>query len=287
MKKIALLLAALLVLGMLAACNAEEEKVPAQVISGYNINIYSEGWKVVEETNYDMELVKDGVTMSMIGFTSMDFVDVPPAEDLYVDANEDMLEDKSVVVTVEPETRYEKNGHRYISTLFAAKDGETNMQYYCFMVEFDDEAGSMAWICFSATTEVMQKQKAELKKIVEAMDANGEYKSPEELEAELEEAMGDEFYAPDGELTDEEMGYVGEDFPVTTLPVEEETKPAEGEETEETNPAEGEGTEETNPAEDEEVEESKPAEGEAVEETVAGETTPAAEPTEAATEATE
>ena len=144
MKKIALLLAALLVLGMLAACNAEEEKVPAQVISGYDINIYSEGWKVVEETNYDMELVKDGVTMSMIGFTSMDFLDVPPAEDLYVDANEDMLEDKSVVVTAEAETTYEKNGHQIISTLFSAKDGETNMQYYCFMISFDDEAGSMA-----------------------------------------------------------------------------------------------------------------------------------------------
>ena len=116
----------------------------------------------------------------------------------------------------------------------------------------------------------MQKQKAELKKIVEAMDANGKYVSPEEMEAQLEEAMGDEFYAPDGELTDEEMGYVGEDFPVTTVP--EETESAE-EKTEETKPAEGEATED--------------AEGEATEETVTVETTPAAEPTEAATEATE
>lgn len=274
MKKIALLLAALLVLGMLAACNAEEgEKNPAYAISGYDINIYDEGWEVAEESDYDMEMVKDGVTMSMIGFTSMDFLDVPPAEELYQDANEDLLETKSVVVTDEAETTYEKNGHQIISTMFSAKDGETNMKYYCFMVSFDDEAGSMAWICFSATPEVMEKQKGELKALVEAMDANGKYVSPEEMEAQLEEAMGEEFYEEDEELPEEEMGYVGEDFPVTTVP--EETEPAE-EETEETKPAEGEATEET-----------EPAEGEATEETVTVETTPAAEPTEAATEATE
>ena len=256
MKKIALLLAALLVLGMLAGCNAEEEKVPAQVISGYDINIYSEGWKVVEETNYDMELVKDGVTMSMIGFTVMDFVDVPPAEDLYTDANEDMLADKTLVVATEEETTYEKNGKKYISTLFSAKDGEVDMQYYCFMISFDDEAGSMAWVCFSATKEVMKKQKDDLKKLVEAMDANGEYYSPEELEQQVQDALAEEgYYAEDGDETIGENGYVGEDWPIfeQTEPTEEETKPVQTEpEQEDTKPAEDapDATVETTPAEE-------------------------------------
>ena len=256
MKKIALLLAALLVLGMLAGCNtAEEDQGPAHVINGYDINIYDDGWKEVEQIDYDMQLVKDGVTMSMIGFTSMDFVDIPPAEDLYVDANEDMLEDKSAVVAAEAETSYEKNGKQYISTLFSAKDGETNMQYYCFMVTFNDEAGSMAWICFSATTEVMKQQKDNLKKLVESMDANGKYYTQEELDQQVQDALGEDGYAEDSGETIGETGYVGEDFPVTTLP--EDTEPAE---------------EETKPADDA---------PDATGETVTGETTPAEEPTEA------
>lgn len=288
MKKIALLLAALLVLGMLAGCNSEEEKTPAAVVSGYDINIYDEGWKAVEDTTYDMQLVKDGVTMSVIGFTVMDFVDVPPASDIYTDANEDMLEDKSEVVTTEPETAYEKNGHKITSTLFSAKDGETNMQYYCFMVEFDDEAGSMAWICFGATTEVMQQRKSELKKLVESMDANGKYVSPEEQEAEIEAAMGEDGVEGEDEITEDEL-YGGED--ITTMPTEhliDATEPSLPEnettetepEKEKAEPAEGEDTEEeTKPAEGETATEEQTAD--ASEETVTGETTPAEETTEA------
>lgn len=250
MKKIALLLAALLVLGMLAGCNAEEEKTPDHVVPGYSINFYTgDGWTEAEESAYDMQMSKDGVTMYAMGFTLMDFVDMPPAADLYLDCNDELFEEKTDVSVKEKETSYEKNGHQIISTLFSAKSGDETRQYYCFMVSFNDDAGSTAWVCFEATEKVMKQKKSELKKLVEEMDANGEYVSPEEMEELLEDGLDDggEEYVDDYQdevtptdaagdtATDlpEDMGSAVEENPDTTEPeleeeeAEEETKPAE------------------------------------------------------------
>lgn len=247
MKKIALLLAALLVLGMLAGCNAEEEKTPDHMVPGYDIGLYTgEGWTVAEESDYDLQLSKSGVTMYVMGFTVMDFVDMPAAEDLYLECNEDLFEDKTDLSVKEKESSYEKNGKKLISTLFSAKSGEETRQYYCFMVSFTDEAESKAWVCFSATEKVMKQKKAELKTIAETMDANGEYISPEEMEELLEDAMYadgveeelEDDYVEDPTPTDAAAGDVpageGSEMdknPETTEPqVEsEETKPAEEE----------------------------------------------------------
>jgi len=226
MKKIVLLLAVLLVLGMLAGCNAgEEKKTPDHVVPGYSISLYTgKGWTAAKESQYDLELSKDGVTMFVMGFTTRDFVDMPSAEELFLDCNDDLLEELADVSVKEEETSYEKDGRKIISTLFSGKSGGKTRQYYCFAVDFDDEAESVAWVCFSATERVMKRQKAALKTIVDEMDANG----AEELEDVIGDAMGEEELVGDNYVDGEIPAHaVTEDVPEQ----EEtggETKPAEG-----------------------------------------------------------
>ena len=283
MKKIALLLAALLVLGMLAGCNAEEEKKPDHVVTGYDINLYTgEGWSVVEDSGYDMQLTKDGITMSIIGFTAMDFVDMPTAEDLYLDCNNELFEEKTGKSVKEKESSYEKNGNKIISTLFSAKNGDKTELYYCFMVSFADEAESKAWVCFSGAEKTIHKKKADLKKLVETMTANGEYISPEELEELIDDSMGEEVM--DGEVAEDDYEVspddgAAEDVPATESSAEEENPTTgEPEVEEETKPEDTKPQEETTGAADEK---------DAPDATTSNEASDSTATTEASTEATE
>ena len=201
MKKIALLMAVLLVLGLFAGCNAEKEKTPDHVVPGYSINLYTgEGWAKAEETSYDLQLSKDGVTLYVRGYTLMDFVDMPPMEDLFLDDIQSLQEGLTDISVKEKQTSYEVDGRTIVSTLFSAKEGEETKQFYCFGIDFTDEAGSVAFLCFSAGEKTMKKQKTNLKKIADQMDANGEYISEEEFFELLEDAQyedGSETLTPD------------------------------------------------------------------------------------------
>ncbi len=191
MKKIAIVLAALLLLGVLSGCKAEE-KTPDYAIPGYDIHLYTgKGWIAAEETVYDLQLSKDGVILYAVGYTPRDFGEMPPMEELYDYCSSALLDDKSDVSTKEKRASYEVDGNKIVSTLFAAKDGDKEMEYYCFGFDFDDEAGSAAWLCFAADAKTMKSKKAELKKIADQTKATGVYVADDDLEQQLAEMMGE------------------------------------------------------------------------------------------------
>lgn len=191
MKKIAFLLAALMLFGLLAGCNAE--KTPDHTIPGYDINLYTgKGWTVAEESKYDLQLSKDGVTLYAMGFAPLDFLDMPTMEELYLDCNDRFFGDKTDRAVKEKETTYEVEGNKFVSTLFTAKDGDKEMEYLCFGILCDDEAGSVVWLCFGANAKTMKSQKSSLKKIADRTDANGEYITQEDLDQQIEEILNQE-----------------------------------------------------------------------------------------------
>lgn len=181
MKKIALALAALLLLGLLAGCKAEE-RTPSFFIPGYGIGLYTgEGWTAVEETDYDLQLSKDGVTLYAVGYTRMDFIEeMPPMKELYAFCNNALLAETTDPATKEKEKTYEVDGRSIVSTLFEAKVGDKQMEYYCFGISFNDEADGAAWLCFAAEAKTMRSKKAELKKIADLTQSNGVYSSSDE-----------------------------------------------------------------------------------------------------------
>ena len=191
MKKIALLLAALMVFGLLAGCNAE--KKADHTIPGYDINLYTgDGWTVAEESKYDLQLSKDGVTLYAMGFAPVDFLDMPTMEELYQDCNDRFFGDKTDLAVKEAETTYEEEGNKFVSTLFTAKDGDKEMEYLCFGILCDDEAGSVVWLCFGANAKTMKSQKKAMKKIADQTDANGKYFTQEDLDEQINQILEEE-----------------------------------------------------------------------------------------------
>ena len=191
MKKITLLLAALMLFSLLAGCNTE--KTPDHTIPGYDINLYTgEGWTVAEESKYDLQLSKDGVTLYAMGFAPIDFLDMPTMEELYLDCNDRFFSEKTDKTVKEAEKSYEVDGNKFVTTLFTAKDGDKEMEYLCFGILCDDEAGSVVWLCFGANAKTMKSQKKALKKIADKTDANGEYFTQEDLDQQIEELLSQE-----------------------------------------------------------------------------------------------
>ena len=94
MKKLSLLLVALLMLSMLAGCKNETGS-SEQLIPGYHIALpVGDGWSVIEKEDdleaaathsFDLVMEKKGIKLVAIGFAPQDFVDLPLAEDLYLD----------------------------------------------------------------------------------------------------------------------------------------------------------------------------------------------------------
>lgn len=213
MKKIALLLAALLVLGLLAGCNKEEKQsTPDYVVPGYDVNLYmGEGWETVPDSTYDLELSKDGVTMKMITFVSTDFVEKPSVEEIYDICTDDLLETLTDVKVVEEQTIYQAGSNTVVSAMYSGKSEEGTARYYCFAVQFTDEAESMSWVCYSASADTMKKEKATLKAAVEAMTANGELVTQEELEAQIDAIVNGAVY-DDSEDSEEYVPQEEEDI---------------------------------------------------------------------------
>ena len=171
MKKLSLMLALLLLVGMLAGCNSEEGASESKyTIPGYQVSLPAgEGWTTVEESNYDLEMTKDGITLYAMGFSIADFVDLPTAEDLYLECTDELLSALTEVSEKEAVSTYTKDSKSIMVALHSGKDGDTTKQYYCFMVDFGAETGTMTWIAFSAKADTLKKNKDSLKAIVDGM----------------------------------------------------------------------------------------------------------------------
>ena len=80
MKKLSILLALVMLITLLAACNTEGDNVPADFeVPGYMVQLPTgKGWTSVEDTLYDLELTKDGYEIAFHFFesSSISFVNV-------------------------------------------------------------------------------------------------------------------------------------------------------------------------------------------------------------------
>lgn len=169
MKKLSILLALVLLVGMLAACNPEEAPKGTTVfIPGYLIDLpVGDGWTAAEEPSYDLELSKDGIKLYAMGFSVADFVDPPMLEDLNYECEDTLFSTLTDVSVKEETSEYSAKGKRILVTMYAGKDGDTSKQFYCFAVDFGEETGTSAWICFAAKADAMKKNKDTFKSIVE------------------------------------------------------------------------------------------------------------------------
>lgn len=201
MRKIALLLAALMVLGLFAGCKKEEEAPqPDYTIPGSNVNIQiGDGWEAVEETPHNVELTKDGVTMVVESFVCTDFVDIPPLEELFDDCNYVLFRTLSEEKEVEESQIYTVGTKTIICAMYTAKSEEGVAHYYCFGVDFHDRASSMAWVCFYGSEKSIKDQRAELKATVESMVSDGNYQTQEEIDA-----IANGEYIDDGAVPEQE-----------------------------------------------------------------------------------
>ena len=197
MKKLTLLLVALLIVGLFAGCKTEapegsqtlpiEGTIPqAQPnkelelwremyfgVPGYEVYLpLDSDWQQADETKYDLEMTKD--------------------EELFARCETMYFKDLGEVTVVEEKAEYQVEQTRFASTLVSTTDGSTVTQHYCFEVEFDDELNSTVWVCFAAEESMMAEKKVELKAIADGVGADGEADPQEESEDETEQPVSDE-----------------------------------------------------------------------------------------------
>lgn len=191
MKKMCLLLAALLVLGLLAGCN-NEDKTPDNSKPGYDMGFeLDEGWEAAPDSDYDMEVSKDGVKMVSREFASSDFLDMPTLEELFHDCNGDVLENLTDVAVVEEMTSYQVEGKQVVTMLYSGKDVDVSKQYCFFGVAFDNRAESMIWVCYSGSADAIKAQRADLKAVVDSATPDSDAMTWEEMQEHLDSVTSD------------------------------------------------------------------------------------------------
>lgn len=187
MKKLSLLLAIVLLLGTLAACNPETTDEPNQLIPGYQIGLnIGNGWTAIEESEYDLALEKNGMQLYAYGFSPADFVDMPTAEDLFIDCTATIVEGLTEVRTVTEESSYTAGSKQVMTVTYAGKEGDTEKQFYCSVVDFADESGCLAFVAFAAKEGDMKKNKDSFKAMVDGMVCTAE---PYDYESAMEDEI--------------------------------------------------------------------------------------------------
>lgn len=200
MKKLSILLALVLMFSMLAACNSEDANAASQMIPGYEITLtIGDGWTVIEESEYDLALEKKGMQLYAYGFSPSDFVDMPLAEDMFLDFSGILLASLTDATTVEAESTYSTDDKQIITCMYSGKEGDTAKQFYCFLVDFGEVTGNQAWVVFAAKEGDMKKNRDAFKKMVDTMVCTAD---PYDYESSLDDEI----------IFDEEGNPIYDDF---------------------------------------------------------------------------
>lgn len=224
MKKLSIALVLVLLVSLLAACNPQGAQNTAVTIPGYFVELDpGKGWTAAEESNFDLELSKDDMKLYAMGFSVEDFVDPPLVEDLVYDGEFSLSKFVTDLAVVEDTADISSGNKTILVTLYEGSENGTDKQYYCFSVQFAEETGAYAWLCFSAKADALKKNRDNFKSIVEAMTCSAQFSGS----ALDDEPMFDE----NGELIVDETYEDYEEPIIETEPVIEEpttgTEPAE------------------------------------------------------------
>lgn len=233
MKKLSVLLVVLLMLSMLAGCK-NEGGTPNVQIPGYQIKLaLGSDWTEVEkpdDTNleegqspiisrFDLEMEKKGMKLLALGFAPQDFVDLPIADDLFIDCNDTLQTVITDLSEVTAPSSYEKNGKQIISAMFSGNENGETKRIYCFQVDFGADTYCQAWIAFIAKEADMNKNKDAFKAIVEGAVCSAE---PYDFESGMDDEL---YFDEDGNLITDDTE--PEEIIYDTEPVSQESNPTE------------------------------------------------------------
>lgn len=229
MKKFSLLLAVLMLIGMLAACNTEGDNAPAEFeVPGYLVNVpCGKGWTSVEDTLYDLELTKGDLKMYVRAFSRADFVDMLTAEELYTDELDGLLSTLTDTAEKEALSTYTAGDKTVITSMHTGKEGETDKEFYCFCVDFGGSTGTVAWVAFAAKSGDMSKNKASFKSMVDGMTCTAHFDEDyDPFEEEYQFDENGELIVEESEPTDAPGDMEEETEPTTNPPEPTETTEA-------------------------------------------------------------
>lgn len=122
-------------------------------------------WTVAEESEYDLELNAGDLKICAVAYADSDFVDPPPAEELYMEHHDGLRMQYKALQTVEEVTSYTKNNKTFWTSRYVAGD----QTIYSCMVSFDNEAGSKIWIALFGPTSRMDRNIKAFINMVESM----------------------------------------------------------------------------------------------------------------------
>ena len=191
MKKIALILAVLLLVGTLAGCN---NKTPNFHIENYSVHlVIPNGWTQVAQPGYDLRLNNgDNYMLFRIYNMLLDFDEslgepIPTPEELYTQDNSGLrisepTEPKKENWRVVEESKTFKSGNTEITTtLFAAEENGKALQYLCCQVNFHNEAETIGWVAFVGDEAFMKKNRKTFETILKDMTCDATRVTREDL----------------------------------------------------------------------------------------------------------
>lgn len=200
MKKLAIILAVLLLVGALAGC--EEEKVPNFHIENYSVHlVIPEGWTQVEQPGYDLRL-NNGDSYMLFRIYNM-LLDVNPsiegdptnAKEVYDLHNAAMritepgTPKRENWRTVEKAETFKSGETEITTTLFAAEESGKTVQYLCCMVDFHNDAEIVGWVAFVGSEDFIKKNRDTFEDILKDMTCDAVRTTPEELAQKEAEAL--------------------------------------------------------------------------------------------------
>ena len=180
MRKIALLLTLVLILGLFAACKKEEMTV---TVPGYQIHIPTDGtWTVAEESDYDLEMDAGSLKIRAVAYVATDFVDPPLAEELYLDHNEDLAALYEELTVAEEEKSYNSGAKTIWVTVYSAGDEKI----VSAMVSLGNEAESVIWLALSGPAKDVEKYRGSFDSMLKNMTCDAEPEDPDAVEDVLD-----------------------------------------------------------------------------------------------------
>ena len=197
MKKLAIILAALMLLSVLAGCN---NKTPNFHIDNYSVHlVIPAGWNQVEQPGYDLRLDNgDDYILFRVYNMLLDFDEnlgepIPTMDELFMQdvaglrITEPGTPKRENWRTVEEKKTFKSGNTEISTTLYAAEvDGKTQ-QFLCCQVNFHNDAEIVGWVAFVGDEASIKKNRKTYETILKDMTCDAVRITPEDLaEAEAE-----------------------------------------------------------------------------------------------------
>lgn len=150
--------------------NSESTEAAAMTdfsIPDYGLTITApENWVVEKQDNFDLQLCKDDMYLSIYAFRYDEFDG--NAYELNQAQNNDIMSKRENVQYLHADTIVSKNGKIFYSVTYTAEKDNTKFTYFLNLVDLPDSE-RMAWFCITGIPSVVENHRDELLAIVESI----------------------------------------------------------------------------------------------------------------------